>query len=70
MAASIAWKGDVMPGAPHFLLTACGFCYGRMVWVIIAGLLLTVVDMLYFWLTGAYTLRTALPPIRYQCRAR
>lgn len=37
--------------------------YGRMVWVVIAGLLLTVVDMLYFWFTGAYTPRTALPPI-------
>jgi len=37
--------------------------YGRLAWVFVGGLLLTAVDMIYFWLTGAYTARTALPPI-------
>lgn len=37
--------------------------FGRMAWIFVGGLLLSAVDMLYFWLTGAYTARTALPPV-------
>ncbi|MDR7470889.1 MAG: hypothetical protein QN152_04635 [Armatimonadota bacterium] len=36
--------------------------YGRLAWVFVGGLVLAAVDLLYFWLTGAYTARTALPP--------
>ncbi len=37
--------------------------YGRLAWVFVGGLVLTVVDMAYFWAVGEYTARTALAPI-------
>lgn len=37
--------------------------YGPLAWISMAGLLLTAVDLAYFWATGAYTARTALAPL-------
>ena len=37
--------------------------YGGLAWVFVVGFLLSAVDLIYFWITGAYTARTALVPV-------
>ncbi|MDR7414985.1 MAG: hypothetical protein QN193_10850 [Armatimonadota bacterium] len=53
----------IVIGTLAFLASQDTERYGRLAWVFAGGLLLTTVDLLYFWLTGAYTARTVLPPI-------
>jgi len=37
--------------------------YGGLAWAFALGLLLSAINLVYFWATGAYTLRTVLAPI-------
>lgn len=53
----------VILGAIVLMASADVERYGRLVWVFIGGLVLTAVDLAYFWAIGQYTARTALAPI-------
>ncbi len=37
--------------------------YGGLAWAFVVGLLLAAIDLIYFWVTGAYTARNVLAPI-------
>lgn len=37
--------------------------YGGLAWVIAAGLVLSALDLAYYWYTGAYAARQALAPV-------
>lgn len=37
--------------------------YGGLAWVFVAGLLLSVLDLAYYWYTGAYGARQVLAPV-------
>ncbi len=37
--------------------------YSGLVWALVAGLLLTTLDLGYFWATGDYTSRNVLAPV-------
>ncbi len=37
--------------------------YGGLAWAFAVGLALSAINLIYFWATGSYTLRTALVPI-------
>ncbi len=63
-AADSGWGASVI-GIGLILIAAAGDAakYGGLVWAFAVGLLLTVLDLVYFWITGVYTARNVLAPI-------
>ena len=37
--------------------------YGGLAWVFVLGLLLSALDLVYYWYVGAYAARQALAPV-------
>ncbi len=55
--------GLITVGLLAFAATSEVEKHGGLAWAFMAGLLLSAVDLIYFWTTGAYTARTVLVPI-------
>jgi hypothetical protein len=61
------WGADAITiGLLAYVASTNVMKYGGLAWVFVLGLLLSTVDLIYFWATGAYTARTVLVPVVIQ----
>jgi hypothetical protein len=61
------WGADVITiGLLAYVASTNIAKYGGLAWVFVVGLLLSTVDLAYFWATGAYAARTVLVPVVIQ----
>lgn len=63
-AVTSGWGGSII-GIGLIALAASSDAakYSGIAWTLVVGLLLTAIDLLYFWTTGAYTARNVAAPV-------